>query len=228
MGLTLAVGILAEHDDEGAAHYREQFEILNRYLATIGLPPHQEPEQCEEFSGDMYGYSGVHYLRRFAAYLDLRRGLPTPGDDDASKSPVLTEYYAAFDRQSKPGALGRLFGVKPKPRRFDHLIIHSDAEGYYLPQDFPEVLLPGEAYPVAGGMVGSSPRLLEECAIIAGHLKLPLNLDGEDDRLYEAIDTQGQPGTEGWQRYGVESLTCLRLYQAAKHSVETGAAIVFG
>ncbi|MGI5156389.1 hypothetical protein [Microbispora sp. CA-102843] len=34
-------------------------------------------------------------------------------------------------------------------------------------------------------------------------------------------------GAEGWRRYGVESFTCLQLTAAARHSIATGAAIVF-
>src|SRR5688572_505740 len=67
MGLSLEVGILAdlkEHDPEGAQQFREEFETLNRFLASEGLPPHHEPESCEVWSGDMWGYSGLHYLRR--------------------------------------------------------------------------------------------------------------------------------------------------------------------
>lgn len=219
MGLNLAVGIIAdllENDEEGAEHFTQEFSILNRYLAAVGLPPHVEPEDCKDWSSDMYGYSGLHYLRRLAAHVHYTGKLPDPGDDNAVRDPVLERYYTDFSH-SDPS---RAFGA------FDHLIIHSDAEGYYLPQDFARVLIPGDDYPISGGLVGSSPRLLEEVRSLAAMLGLPLDLDPEDDRVYEAAESQGS-GTTLWECYGRESYSCLRLYHAAEHSIATGAAIVF-
>lgn len=216
MGLSLEVGILAdllENDEEGAKHFREEFATLNRYLATQGIPAHHEPENGDVWSASAYGYSGLHYLRRIAAHLNLRGTLPGAGDQNASNDPVLQEYYKQFDNSASP-------------RTFDHLIIHSDAEGYYLPQDFSKVLFPGDAFPIAGGMIGSSPRLLDECQRIARALSLPLGMDPESDEVLEATESQGE-GDVLWKRYGVESYTCLQLSEAAAHSIRTGAAIVF-
>jgi hypothetical protein len=79
MGLDLEVGILAdfkEADAEGFAYFKEQFGILNQFLSDAGLGTHVEPEELDEvFSCRMYGYSGLHYLRRIAAHLAL--GGPT-------------------------------------------------------------------------------------------------------------------------------------------------------
>ncbi|WP_038158569.1 hypothetical protein [Verrucomicrobium sp. BvORR106] len=219
MGLSIEVGIvtdLLEHDEEGAEYFVEQFSTLSRYLATVGLRPHVDPEDVEVWSCDMYGYSGLHYLRRFAAHVHYGLKLPSPGDDHASKDPMLARYYADFDRRAANGT----------PGSFDHLILHSDAEGYYLPQDFEAVLIPGADFPVAGGMVGSSHRLLEETLRLATLLELPLDLDPEDDRVFMAADSQGT-GATLWERYGRESFSCLRLHHAAGHSIATGAAIVF-
>lgn len=56
--------------------------------------------------------------------------------------------------------LARLFGSAPEFRReFDHLIVHSDAQGYYLPIEFDEVLFPPSDLAIPGGMVGSAQRL---------------------------------------------------------------------
>jgi hypothetical protein len=227
MGLSLEVGILAdlnENDQEGAAHFREEFATLNRFLESEGLAPHLEPESCEVFSCAMWGYSGLHYLRRVAAHLDLKKRLPRPGDQDCSKDPVLVQYYEMVDNGST-GLLTRLFGRQPL-RTFDHLIVHGDAEGFYLPEDLASVLVLSENYPIAGGMVGSSVRLRDECARLASALSLPLDIDLESDELLEAAESQGNGG-QTWQRYGIESFTCLRLYHAALHSIKEGAAIVF-
>src|SRR5687767_10996375 len=103
MGLTLVVGALAElleQNADGAAHLESQFDAVNQALTAAGLPTHQEPRTLpadRRWSGDMYGYSGVHYLRRIAAHVAAGRSLPRPGDDGASDDPVLGAYFALVD-----------------------------------------------------------------------------------------------------------------------------------
>jgi hypothetical protein len=228
MGLSIEVGILAdlkENDPEGGDHFRNEFQQLNRYLKKLGLPEHNEPETCDVWSCDMYGYSGLHYLRRIAAHYDLKTTLPPPGDTQSTDDPVLREYYGDFERP-KDGVIGKLFGAKRRKRSYDHLIIHSDAEGYYIPLEFDEVLIPGKDFPITGGIVGSSHRLLSECERLAEFIGLPLDIGEESEELWKAVESQGEGDTQ-WKRYGVESFTCLRLYVAAQRSIETGAAIVF-
>jgi len=228
MGLSIEVGILAdllENDEEGAQSFIEEMNKLNPFLVSCGLRAHTEPEQCPVFSADMLGYSGLHYLRRIAPHLNLRGSLPAPGGDDAAHDPILDEYYQLLNAP-RPGLFGALIGRKQVRREYDHLIVHSDAEGYYLPQDFPEVLFPPEELEIPGGMIGSSPRLLDETRRLAQAIELPLDMDPEADELWKAAETQGE-GDALWQRYGVESFTCLRLYHAARHSIEHSAALVF-
>ena len=96
MGLSLTVGMLADllvHDNEGAEWFKDYFASLNRYLANTGMQPHNEPENCEIFSCQLLGYSGLHYLRRLAAHVQLRPTLPPPGGEDISKDAVIGEYY---------------------------------------------------------------------------------------------------------------------------------------
>jgi hypothetical protein len=219
MGLNLEVGIIADllvNDEEGAEHFSDEFAVLSRYLTSIHLQPHVDPTDVEVWSSDMYGYSGLHYLRRFAAHIHYTQKLPAPGDENASKDALLTRYCTDFDHSDPRKAFGS----------FDHLLIHSDAEGYYIPQDFERVLIPGDSYPVAGGMVGSSQKLRDETRRLAALLDLPLDLDPEDEQVYEAAESQGT-GSTTWKRYGRESYSCLRLYHAASHSITTGAAVVF-
>jgi hypothetical protein len=228
MGLSIEVGYLADmldNDEEGATWFRDNLAQLNLHLRASGLAPHQEPETCPVFSADMFGYSGLHYLRRAAAHLSLRGSLPPPGGKDASDDPVLAEYYDQVD-QPRGGLLGRVFSRQPLKRKFEHLILHSDAEGYYVPQDFPEVLFPPEELKIPGGMVGSSQRLLQEMTVLAEALQLPPGLDPEADEVWQAADSQGT-GEAQWQRYGVESYVCLRLLRAAQHSIANSALIVF-
>jgi hypothetical protein len=228
MGLAIEVGFLAdmiENDDEGAEWFRDDLKRLNQYLVNTGLQPHIEPEQCPVYSSAMWGYSGLHYLRRIAAHLDLCGNLPEPGDKDASRDAIVQEYYAPLEKPSS-SLFRRLFGKKQVPRTYDHLMLHSDAEGYYLPRDFAHVLFPPSNYDIPGGMVGSSHRLLTETRQLAKALRLPLDMDPEDDEIWKAADSQGE-GDLVWKRYGVESFTCLRLYHAAMHFINHSSVIVF-
>jgi hypothetical protein len=230
LGLTLVVGALADmldQDAEFAGRLESQFVAVNKALSAAGLPPHAEPRTLppeRRWSGDMYGYSGLHYLRRIAAYVAAGRSLPRPGDDGASDDPVLDAYFAVAEGRA-PSLFGRMLG-RPRPARaFDHLILHSDAEGYYLPIEFREVVFPDPDLEVDGAMIGSSMMLLRECARLATVLAIPPDVVPESDELVEAAESQGQG--EGWRRYGQEVYACVQLREAARRSVESGAAIVF-
>jgi len=222
MGLAVFVGMLvdaAESDPELFDSMREDLANANAVLAEHGLPTYDEPETAawEPLSFDMYGYSGLHYLRRIAAHLAAGRTLPSPGDDDASDDPVQEAYYDAVVGKR------RLFRKSPRfDRRFDHLLVHSDAEGFYVPVEFGEVLFSDD---VPGAMLGSSHALRRECEELAQALGVPADLDPESEELWNASEEQG--AGDGWRRYGVESFTCVRLLAAARESVQRGAAVVF-
>ncbi len=158
----------------------------------------------------MYGYTGLHCLRRAAAWLESRNELPpTPGDIHAADDPVLRRHYEGLSSA-----------------RFDHLINHSDAEGYYLPIDFPRVLVPGHELGVLGGMLGSSVRLLAECRKIAEALGIPGDLTETSKELWEAADRQGESDIP-WERFGIESFSCVCLMKGCEQSIAHGAALVF-
>jgi hypothetical protein len=212
MGLGIEVGILADlrenNDDEGFNYYLNQFDVLNRCLQSVGLPVHNEPEDCEIWSCDMFGFSGLHYLRRLAAYLDHSGRTPPPGDKSAAEDPILQQYYES-----------NIVG------RFDHLICHSDADGFYLPIDFLDVLFPDAGFGIVGG-VGSTIQLLRECEHLAQILEIPKHLDENSKELYDASNSQGE-GSCLWEKYGIESYICVRLMRGCQHSIRTQAAIVF-
>jgi len=69
-------------------------------------------------------------------------------------------------------------------------------------------------------------RLLAETRQIAAAVGLPEDLDPDSGEVFGACNSS-TPATEGWQRYAIESYVCLRLIQAAKHSIKTGASIAF-
>ncbi|RLB49198.1 MAG: hypothetical protein DRJ42_21590, partial [Deltaproteobacteria bacterium] len=157
MGLALAVGIFTQIDPEEHADWRDCFERLNEALAERGLRPHQEPEESDSWDGEMIGYSGLHDVRRLAAYIDTGSRWPYPAtrDLDASTDSHLEAYVDAVNGKTG-GWLHKLLGRPKSARRFDHLIVHSDAEGFYLPQDFDDVIIVSDDR-VAGGMIGSAP-----------------------------------------------------------------------
>ncbi len=118
MGLSVEVGILAdlkEADEEGCGRFREEFARLSGFLKDCGLPEHNEPEDCPVYSGDMFGYSGLHYLRRIDAHIaasGTSGTLPSPGDDRAADDPVPNKRC-----RGGGGVLSRLFGRKESARK---------------------------------------------------------------------------------------------------------------
>lgn len=228
MGLDVSVGFIADlraNDPEGAEDFEEYFSFVGLVLKDAGLPQHEEPIECECWGAQMFGYSGLHYLRRIAAHLDASLPLPPPGDDKSSDDPLLEAYFDDV-LGKKPGLVERFLKKQPRfARQYDHLIVHSDAEGFYIPQDFPDVLFADDKK-LPGGMLGSVPRLLAELERLAEVLGIPEGLHAQSEELWEAADAQGE-GDALWQRYGIESYSCVVLREACHKSLATGSAIVF-
>ncbi|MEZ4388931.1 MAG: hypothetical protein R3D98_15405 [Candidatus Krumholzibacteriia bacterium] len=228
MGLALSVGLLGDlkaNDAEGFATFSAYFNEVNVLLAENGLPAHVEPDTATPWDAEMFGYSGLHYLRRIAAYVDSGLELPPPGDQNSSDDTRLQAYFNDVTGVGV-GALKKLFQKRVRfKREFDHLIVHSDAEGFYLPIDFPNVLLADDGR-IPGGMVGSTPRLLAESDRLARILGIPSHLTNDSEELCDAADSQGEGGAI-WQKYGVESFSCVSLREACRRSMDTGAAVVF-
>ncbi len=228
MGLALTVGLLSDlkgNDAEGFSTFTSYFGEVDKVLTANNLPGHVEPDDVSPWDAEMYGYSGLHYLRRLAAYVDSGLELPPPGNADSSDDERLAAYFRHVGGE-QPGVLKGLFRKTPRFRRqFDHLIVHSDAEGFYLPLDFPDVLFADDGQ-IPGGMVGSSPRLLAECDRLARILDIPSHITKDSDELWDAADSQGA-GESRWKQYGVESFTCVALREACRVSIKTGAAVVF-
>jgi hypothetical protein len=247
MGLDIAVGVLALERAQGAdeqdlAFSAMQFKFLNEVLSEAGLAPHSEPiHTAETFEAQMFGYSGLHTVRRLAAWIELEARLPPDAGRsvEASKDPKLELLYQRLHiyhqkfgaKPYQKGLMGRLLGRTAQGARkpdFQHLLWHSDAEGFYIPQRFDDVVLDSAKpqRPSVGGMVGSSFELLQECRRLAEFIELPADIDPESEELWELADS---PRSEGpaWKQFGVESFCLARLLRAAALSVETGAAIVF-
>ena len=210
MGLSIVVGVLTEaaEDPEWAEEIEESFDDLGAVLIRYGLLPHIEPEdpgpletraECESFP-----HSYLYYLRRVYAHVKRDPGFvaePLGDFEDPGEDPVLVQECAL---------------------RESHLVCHSDCEGYYVPQDFRAVII-GEEALVPGEIVGSSLRLLEELCQTAPALGIRLR-DGElSDEEAMRINH------ECWSDEGLhrELTAWIGLYEAARLSLESGAAIVF-
>jgi len=221
----LVVGILASakanEDDEAVLYWQDQFARVNRLRRANGFPEHREPVDLGDDDAlelDMIGYTGLHYLRRIAAYLEAGRSVPPPGNEHAARDPLMEEYYARIDN-----------GSSADPRKgpsFEHLLLHSDAEGFYVPIEFEKVLYDTINSGVVGGMVGSTQSLMRECRTLASAVGLSLDLDPESEEVWKATEHQGQ-GEATWERYGIESFSCLRLFHACRVSIQLRAAIAF-
>lgn len=213
MGLNMVVGVLTDVEEEHAEALRGDFDAIGTLLERAGAAPWTEPDRVDarETEFEMWGYSGLHAVRRLAVHLADDGRLPEPlplGGARATDDPLLREVYRTPPDRGRPGP-------------FDHLVHHSDCEGYYVPVDLPHVIVDKAA---PGGYVGSSVRLLAEVREIARALGLDERLDPNSEEVSAAVEAD-TPAPGGWQRYRVESYVCLQLLHAAELSVTAGSAI---
>jgi hypothetical protein len=236
MGLTIGVGIYSGLVNEtNKPLFSLQFQAVNAALQEIGLRPHQEPTDVKSWTAEGYGYSGLHALREVAGIIS--KNLPIPrktlitGKGETHHEDVLfKEALANFNRSSSLGLFGHLIdGIyQPGIPPFVHLIFHSDANGFYIPLDFPMPIAPSvfeestaEIWPL-----GSSHRLKAEIDLLASALEIPDDLDSQDDALWQAFD---DPISDKalWLAQPIAAYSAVILRDACKASIATGAAIVF-
>ena len=187
MGLAISVGTLADflqNDPEGAEWFEGDVEIVNGVLASAGLPPHAEPRELPPLDSraslDGFPYSFIHYLRRAYAHSVVSPGwTATPMEEgaDPSEDPAV---QAALDIAES------------------HLICHSDAEGFYVPVEFDEVLFSeaeDEAEALTGGMLGSSYRLRDELVQVFENMMENACKYGQDGKKVDVVlrNVPGQP-----------------------------------
>ncbi|HWP39303.1 MAG TPA: hypothetical protein VNL70_00155 [Tepidisphaeraceae bacterium] len=212
MGLAVVVGIVAQvarADPEAVEHYREEFARINEVLVERGLPEHTEPEELPALANrcslESYPYSFLHSLRRVYAH--------RVRDAAWVATPVLEQQEAMNDPLVEEVTM----------EMTSHLLCHSDAEGYYLPIDFDEILFDEQQDRITGGMLGSSYRLRDELLFVAPALginvlgkALP---DSEADRITSCMEQEGPL----W----IEKTVWLSLFEAARLSIQHRAAICF-
>ncbi|MBC7808883.1 MAG: hypothetical protein H7145_22345 [Akkermansiaceae bacterium] len=209
MGLSVTVGMLADleqNDAESAAWFRGELAKVNRVLEANGTAAFAEPgtlaRELRLNAADSYPYSFLHYLRR--AYAFQREGLPlTPAGDRISKADdnAIEDAGSGFD---------------------SHLLMHSDAEGFYVPVDFDEPIFSDD---VPGAMLGSSQGLLRELVKVAPFLGIELTATGEltdtvRQKLLDADTNETPP-------YYREYVVWHSLYEAARLSIAHQTMIVF-
>jgi hypothetical protein len=228
VGLDLIVGIRALiDDDEGRAALDTDLARFNGALTSAGISQHAEPEasRAEVFTCQMWGYLGLHVLRRLAAHLQSHLDPePFSRHSDATDDRILKDLYRQWPTELDERGVATLRRTE-SVRRFDHLVFHSDADGMYLPIAFDDVVI-GAGEDGMGFAVGSSYALRRECQELADWLELPLDFDPEASEVWAAADSAPTVGAK-WKRYGVESFCCLRLHRASSRSIDQGMALVF-
>lgn len=211
MGLAVVVGILGdelENDPEGVEWLRESFSSANALLSANNLPTHTEPEtpipESSRCSIEGYPYSFLHYLRRIYAHVarnpDWKLQEAREGEDPAD-DPVVEE--ETMQMQS-------------------HLLCHSDAEGFYFPVDFENIIFDDDES-LPGGMLGSTHRLMKELVTLAPYLGVKLQSGELSDS--EAMRLNGDVEKEG--TFWIEKCVWLSLFEAARLSLKYKAAICF-
>jgi hypothetical protein len=214
VGLEVSVGVfftgLLAEDDEYREELRSQFDAINVVLSRNGLPLHCEPEALRPertYSGRIGSYGVLHALRRVAIHLALEGKVPPP--------------LAPGEKAIDALLAGFCNGTLQSSERFEHLLNHSDAEGFYLPIRFERVLLPEPRDPLPGGPIGSSFMLLRECEDLARALGAPA--DGDEDGADEDLIDEDSclPG------FASELATARTLLRACRVSVASGAAALF-
>lgn len=212
MGLAVTVGVLSdllENDPEGAEWMEEDLAAANALLAANNLPTHVEPRdplpEASRCPHNSFSSSSLHYLRRVYAHVTKEptwRASELAEGEDPTKDPVLGE--VTNEMQS-------------------HLVCHCDAEGFYLPIDFTEVLIDDEGE-LPGGMLGSTQRLMAELATLAPVLKIELK-DGElSNAEAKRLNREAEKRASFW----TEKLVWLSLFEAARLSLKYKSAICFG
>lgn len=211
MGLAVEVGMLADliqSDPEGADWLRESFDSVNAVLVDNNLPPHHEPESLPPLDSRAsirgYPYSFLHYLRRVAAHVAEKPGWkaePFPDASDPANDPLLAKHYSYIK---------------------NHLLCHSDCEGFYLPILFEEVIGDDRLLGL-GGILGSSLMLKKELVAMAPALGIQLENDHLSNAGAESINREVEADAPLW----IEKAVWISLFEAARLSIEHQAAICF-
>lgn len=204
MGLAIGLGVLADlkiHDSEGEEWMRKQIAQLNVVLAKNGLSKHDEPEVIslpKRRSTTSFPYSFLHYLRRAYACVVEKKPVRTGKIEQKDFDFISDVSVTTMD---------------------SHLLMHSDAEGFYVPQSFADPIC-DDAVP--GGFVGSSQRLRYELYKVGPGIGIPIKkgkLAPEDEE--KLVDPEE---TDPLFR---EKIVWFALFEATRISIDHKTLIVF-
>lgn len=205
MGLAISSGEYAsalKEDPEGAGWMESDFNVINSALRKSGLPEHTEAEEIPEVvmsSIEGFPYSFLHYLRRVYALHRLGKPVtPANGDLTPEDDELIMQASELMD---------------------SHLLCHSDAEGYYVPVDFEEIVFDEE---LPGGLLGSSNKLFSEILKIAHLIGIPV--EGED--ISESTAQELAEFKESHPYY-IERIVWFSLFENCKKSIEYKTLISF-
>jgi hypothetical protein len=107
-------------------------------------------------------------------------------------------------------------------RMRSHLLCHSDAEGFYFPIDFDDVIF-DEDGSLPGGMLGSTQRLMQELITLAPYLGIKL----QNGELSDSAAARLNEGSEAAGPLWIEKCVWLSIFEAARLSLKHKAAIWF-
>lgn len=213
MGLAISVGVLAcgpDADSEAVASDRKALRQINRLLAANGLPSHEEPESLPSFpyrgGCPSFPYAWTPYLYRAVAFARQAPDQFCPvreGENPYLDKRVNAELYTFVE---------------------SHLICHSDTEGYFVPIDFPDILVDNRKGGLVGRILGSSQRALAELVRTAPLLGVRLNdgkLSDEDAWGIAREPDESHP-------YWIERKVWLTMFEAFRLSVEHRCIVVYG
>lgn len=243
MGLSVEVGYLADviaNDPEEAEFAFVYYELMDEALAEKGLERLDEPTDCDVWSADLLGYSGLHALREAAAYVWKGQSIPRNTLLDGSQTDLSEALVAEFyDHLLGKGnftlvgkAFRQIFKAKEKPKLppFVHLIIHSDCDGFYVPVAFETPIVPKRISKDSEHLwpLGSAMRLEAEVNKLARHLEIPADLCHDDTQLIDLIEAPDRTAISAlWTAQPIATHSCLVLREACERSLRTGAAIHF-
>jgi hypothetical protein len=204
MSLSVHVGT-AWVETEDQAEFAVHMTGLNDVLTQSGLAAIDDTGNDQFESRAAYTtvpYISIHALRHVAAH---RRA--NPNYIAQPLGPLLADFDDAIVEESYTTQ--------------NHLFFHSDAEGFYVPYDFPLAMTEPTVY---GEDIGSSYRLRAELVATAPALKIfvcadtELHID-EVHRINAIVDDRGPLSREhaAW----------LALFEAARLSIEHNTVIVF-
>lgn len=194
--------LIGTDDEDYKSFYAGLLEQMLSHLKSdeaskFKLASSKAIDYCEQIGS----YSAAQLLRNYAAYLAVHGKPPERSNTEFIIGPELEKMYEG------------LIPFEP----FNHLIDHSDSEGYYLPIDFEkplnfEVKQTGTARAWMCD-VGSSQALLRELDELNKHFNMPGDygqLGGYDE--LSAVISEGDFGAERWV-WGV-------MHWLARESVE--------